>query len=495
MAKTLVDVTTATMRIDFQIDGHWPGEIRPGEWADLVLHGKAASPAGPIEMVELRVGDHMVAVPFARLPCIETLDADWAEIPPERRLFRGFTVAWSGRFAESGKVNVSVRFTVAARQGLLTGEWQRIGVLEIAAPRVRKLSGEAPLVAIAMATYNPDAELFAAQIDSIRRQAMTDWRLVISDESDNPMSAALIAAVVASEPRIRVLRGPRVGFLGNFERALREIDRRAPYFAFADQDDVWYPEKLETLVAEIERRSCDLVHADMRIVDRNGIEVAPGFWNWWRRHGETADEILAVNTVTGAAMLARMDLLPLALPFPYYAEVFHDMWIALLAARRNGIGYVDKVLQGYVQHGANIVGSDGGASDRQAATKLRSQASMLESLARAIDISSADDASPGAEQAAEMQPAALAVLATATPALILRAFLDQCARNRIAGSGSPLDMVDLTYAPQGLHPDPDDRRYLAIPSWLEAASHALGAIKRHPYVRLQIAKRISSTER
>lgn len=149
MAKTLVDVTTATMRIDFQIDGHWPGEIRPGEWADLVLHGKAASPAGPIEMVELRVGDHMVAVPFARLPCIETLDADWAEIPPERRLFRGFTVAWSGRFAESGKVNVSVRFTVAARQGLLTGEWQRIGVLEIAAPRVRKLSGEAPLVAIA----------------------------------------------------------------------------------------------------------------------------------------------------------------------------------------------------------------------------------------------------------------------------------------------------------------------------------------------------------
>ena len=60
-----------------------------------------------------------------------------------------------------------------------------------------------------MATFDPDPELFRAQIDSIRAQTDPDWVCVISDDCSRPERFAAIQGVVSGDPRFVVSRSPR----------------------------------------------------------------------------------------------------------------------------------------------------------------------------------------------------------------------------------------------------------------------------------------------
>jgi hypothetical protein len=44
----------------------------------------------------------------------------------------------------------------------------------------------------------------------------------------------------------------RLGFYRNFERILAAVDPSADWIALADQDDHWYPGKLETMAPALE---------------------------------------------------------------------------------------------------------------------------------------------------------------------------------------------------------------------------------------------------
>jgi hypothetical protein len=68
-------------------------------------------------------------------------------------------------------------------------------------------------------------------------------------------------------------------------------------------------------------------------------------------------ELLATNVVTGAACIARREVLDVALPFPPELEgSFHDHWLAVCALALGEVAYVDRPLVDYVQHGRNVVG-------------------------------------------------------------------------------------------------------------------------------------------
>ncbi len=211
-------------------------------------------------------------------------------------------------------------------------------------------SGDGDLVAICMATYNPPAELFAAQIASIRDQTHRDWICIISDDHSGAEGMATIRRETDGDPRFVVSVAPRrLGFYNNFERALALVPAAARFVALADQDDRWYPEKLTRLLAAI--GSAQLVYSDQRVVARDGEVLSPTYWA--TRHNNHTDllSLLVANSVTGAASLLRRELLEDVLPFPpaQFAH-FHDHWIALAALARGRIGFVDEPLYDYVQH-------------------------------------------------------------------------------------------------------------------------------------------------
>jgi hypothetical protein len=148
-----------------------------------------------------------------------------------------------------------------------------------------------------------------------------------------------------------VLSAPprRLGYYHNFERALAMTPPHAAYATFADQDDRWHPDKLETLLDAI--GDANLVYSDTRIVDRQGNVLSNTYWSERRNNCSNLASLLIANTVTGAASLFPRRLLDLALPFPpRHGLPYHDHWVALVALASGRIAYVDRPLYDYVQH-------------------------------------------------------------------------------------------------------------------------------------------------
>lgn len=218
--------------------------------------------------------------------------------------------------------------------------------------------GPAPKVGIALAVYRPAVGAFREQLASIRAQSYAHWSCVLTLDSPLAELAEHVPDFLA-DPRFRwVENETRLGFKGNFAHAARlAVEGGAELVAFADQDDVWYPDKLAELVKEIGRRPpLSVVHADMDIL--RGETVLPeSAWQAERRDVDraTPSRLLVRNVVTGASMLMDAELLA---RYPTVPEEirFHDHWYALVASFHGGVYPVHKRLHAYRQHQANVVG-------------------------------------------------------------------------------------------------------------------------------------------
>ncbi|HEX4334767.1 MAG TPA: glycosyltransferase [Polyangiaceae bacterium] len=234
-------------------------------------------------------------------------------------------------------------------------------------PAIVQKARAAP-IAICMAAFNPDPELLFRQIESIRKQTHRNWTLTISDESIDGERRDELRRITDGDPRITLLRAPvRRGFYFNFETALAGAPKAAAFVALADQDDYWYPEKLEALLAEASRPGVTLAFGDMRLVTPDGKVLADTFWTERENHFEDPVELLIANTVTGAASLFKAELLEKLLPFPVVGHLYHDQWIAMCAATAGRIAFIDRPLHDYVQHGSNVIGASG--SNRATSTE------------------------------------------------------------------------------------------------------------------------------
>jgi glycosyltransferase involved in cell wall biosynthesis len=231
---------------------------------------------------------------------------------------------------------------------------------------------EGGTIAIAMATYRPDPVLLRAQIDSIRAQTDTNWTCVISDDFSEPEHYEQILQIVGGDPRFSVSRAPEwIGFYRNFERALTLVPPETQLIALSDQDDVWHPDKLKTLRASI--GSGALVYSDQRLTDSEGRVLRETMWVGRSNNRTNMASMLLANTVTGAAMLIRREVVERALPFPECPGMqFHDHWLALVALGSGRLEYVDRPLYDYVQHGRAILGRVAGpVGSRRTAPRLR----------------------------------------------------------------------------------------------------------------------------
>ena len=264
-----------------------------------------------------------------------------------------------------------------------------IGSIEVVEPPARvELHGTgkrtAPLIAICMATYNSDPELFRAQVESIRAQTDTDWVCVISDDCSEPSRFESIQATVANDDRFIVARSSeRLGFYRNFERLLAMAPAEAELIALSDHDDRWHPEKLAALRAAI--GDAALAFSDARLTDAQGNVTATTFWEGRRNNYENLASMLMANTVAGASCLLPRHTVERALPFPESAGWdFHDHWLALVALSMGEIAYVDRPLYDYVQHPAAVLGHLAGkpAQDKGDTNEKRSRSSVREVMGR-----------------------------------------------------------------------------------------------------------------
>lgn len=214
----------------------------------------------------------------------------------------------------------------------------------------------AGVIAICMATFEPDESLFRAQIESLQEQTDQNWICLISDDASEPEQFERIVEVVGDDRRFEISRSPeRLGPYRNFERALELIPEGIRLVALCDQDDRWHPEKLRTLRNEI--GDAALVYSDMRLVEADGRVLRDTMWQGRRNNHEDLVSMLVANTIAGASTMFRRELLELVLPFPDMPGFqFHDHWLAVMALACGSVAYVDRSLYDYVQHPGAVFG-------------------------------------------------------------------------------------------------------------------------------------------
>lgn len=216
-----------------------------------------------------------------------------------------------------------------------------------------------PLIAICMATYNPDKTAFTRQINSIINQSHQNWLLLVVDDGSEQLIFEQMAEICGQDSRRIQLtfHSRNVGFYHNFERALHYVPKEAQYIALADQDDFWYAHKLTTLLQTLQAEDASLAYSDMQIVNEQGDVQSVTYWNGRNNEYQDMTTVFLANTVTGAAALFNRDLLQTLLPFPArIGDAYHDHWLALVAMHCGKLAYVDKPLYDYYQYSGNVIG-------------------------------------------------------------------------------------------------------------------------------------------
>ena len=127
------------------------------------------------------------------------------------------------------------------------------------------------MVTILMAVYNGGSYL-KEQLESIRRQTYTKWKLIVRDDgsSDNPAEVlSEFAASTDNEVTVFINNPPEGSAKKNFARLIKDASS-SQYIMFCDQDDIWKDDKIEISIKAMKKLEAKygsnmplLVHASL----------------------------------------------------------------------------------------------------------------------------------------------------------------------------------------------------------------------------------------
>lgn len=219
-------------------------------------------------------------------------------------------------------------------------------------------------IGICLATWN-GAAFLNRQLESIAAQSFSDWHLYVRDDGSSDGTHRLLEGFFMQHPDRVTLVHDELGQLGacaNFAALMAGTTE--PYVAFSDQDDIWHEDKLtRTLDAlrTLERTAAPdfpcMVHADRRLVDGQGQEIAASYWRSRKlapgRLG--AERHLSFCIAAGSTMLINRALVCKASPVPPEARMY-DCWLELTAQFFGAVAALDETVLDHRRHGGNASG-------------------------------------------------------------------------------------------------------------------------------------------
>ncbi len=122
-----------------------------------------------------------------------------------------------------------------------------------------------PKVAILLAAYN-GASWIEEQLATILNQSGVVVNVFISIDYSSDNTLEVLDEIRLNESRVSILKyGEKFGGAAkNFFRLIRDVDfLKYDYVAFADQDDVWLPNKISFAINQIEKKEVDAYSSDV----------------------------------------------------------------------------------------------------------------------------------------------------------------------------------------------------------------------------------------
>lgn len=220
-----------------------------------------------------------------------------------------------------------------------------------------------PKVIILMGTYNGQ-DYLVEQLNSICAQTHKHWEIWVSDDgsSDNTHQILKDFQTRLGENALRIFAGPRKGFSANFLSLVCNKQLEGTYFSYADQDDIWYPTKLEQAVAwlnTISQETPALHCGRTRLINNAGkilgysplFEKKPAFLNAVMQNIGGGNTMVFNNAALNLLQEAGEAI----------NIVAHDWWTYQVVTGAGGVVFYEpKPLLDYRQHDNNQIGGNVG---------------------------------------------------------------------------------------------------------------------------------------
>ncbi|KPY95359.1 Glycosyl transferase, group 2 family protein [Pseudomonas syringae pv. spinaceae] len=218
-----------------------------------------------------------------------------------------------------------------------------------------------------MCTYNGAAYL-REQLESFAAQTFSDWVLYVSDDASTDDTLRILSdyQVLWGNQRLVIFNGPCKGFAENFISLVQRPEIEADYFAFSDQDDVWFSDKLQRSVNRLEHLDSSkpalycsrtrLVDADLKVIGVSPLfSKPPSFKNALVQSLAGANTMLINQTARG--LLVRL---------PEHSPLIAHDWLTYLLVTGCGgeVCYDAQPCLDYRQHSGNLIGANASTRDR-----------------------------------------------------------------------------------------------------------------------------------
>lgn len=207
-------------------------------------------------------------------------------------------------------------------------------------------------VIVLLSTYNGE-KYIAEQIDSILKQSYDNIRLFIRDDGSKDNTAKILQGY-ENNPKIEIVYGKNMGFFSSFLWLLNHCEN-AGYYAFSDQDDYWYPEKIEVAVNYLKEKEdkpavycCNMNFGDENLknlkkhsvkypftIERTIVNGECGFGFTQVMNNKARNLMLGKNAPT------------------YVKSIGHDAWVHLLCLSCGEVIYDKDVHADMRRHGNN----------------------------------------------------------------------------------------------------------------------------------------------
>jgi glycosyltransferase involved in cell wall biosynthesis len=192
-----------------------------------------------------------------------------------------------------------------------------------------------PRVSILMPVRN-EAHYLPAALDTLFRQTLTDWELVVVDDGSTDATPAILAAAALHDPRVHAVRCKGGGLVAALNEGLTAC--RAPLIARMDGDDIAHPRRLELQANLLEAEpgiglaACAFRHFP-RPALKQGMLAYEAWQNGLRDHESIMRDLFVESPFVHPSVMMRRDLL---LGVGGYRDCGwpedYDLWLRMAAA-------------------------------------------------------------------------------------------------------------------------------------------------------------------
>ncbi len=223
---------------------------------------------------------------------------------------------------------------------------------------------------VVIATFN-GSRFILEQLDSIIKQTLLPDEIVVSDDGSTDSTVELVQSFFIQHADLPIKyrlienEADKRGVLGNFQNAVNHSS--GEYVFFCDQDDIWFPNKIERLVGVLD--SCDeqvVIHNAQVLKETDGSSFQPIDKHLMGNYPFDSNGLYKINgsaqvwlafyccAIQGMCICAKREYLLSISPFSKGS--FHDIWILFCAAADDTLLAIKDDLAYYRIHDNNVSG-------------------------------------------------------------------------------------------------------------------------------------------